>query len=170
MSGPKAEESATRGAGANAPAPDRAAPQGGSPCSHGKRLVERIAALLVVAAAVPARADAGDTLLAFSYVIPMGVGAVATAVNGAYLAYDEPAPRHWRWIGWVSGGVDLAWGAGLLAAANDRSEGVVLGSIGLGIGAAAVLTATFVGQESNRLGVVPVAVAHGGGLALLGRF
>jgi hypothetical protein len=132
--------------------------------------VKRLAALLVVAAALPAHADAGDTLLAFSYVIPMGVGAVATAVNGAYLAYDEPAPRHWRAIGWVAGGVDLAWGAGLLAVAHDRSEGVVLGSIGLGVGAAAVLTATFVSQESSRVGIVPVAVAHGGGLALRGRF
>ncbi len=130
-----------------------------------------LAALLAVAAPRPARGtELTDTLLVFGYVVPMGFGGIATAVNGTYLAYDEPAPRHWRVIGWVAGGIDLAWGAGLLAFANDRTEGLVLGSLGLGVGAAAVLTATFVVTDSPRLGVVPVALTHGAGAAFFGRF
>jgi hypothetical protein len=132
--------------------------------------VKRLAPLALLALAVPARADTSDTLLAFGYVIPTGVAAVATAVDGAYLAYDEPAPRHWRAIGWVAGGIDLAWGAGLLAFEHDRTEGLVLGGVALGVGAAAVLTATFVGEESRRVGVVPVAASGRAGLVLVGRF
>jgi hypothetical protein len=126
--------------------------------------------LAVLALAATAHADTGDTLLAFGYVIPTGVAGIATAVDGAYLAYAEPAPRHWRVIGWVAGTIDLAWGAGLLAVAHDQTEGVVLGGIALGIGAAAVLTATFVGEESRQVGIVPVAGRGHLGIALTGRF
>lgn len=123
-----------------------------------------------MALAAPARADTADTFIAFGYVVPFGFAGIATAVNSTYLAYDEPAPRHWRWIGWVAGGIDVAWGVGLFAAANDKSEGLVLGGLALGIGAASVLTASFVGEESRRVGVVPVAGRAGVGLALAGRF
>src|SRR5262249_38238629 len=114
-----------------------------------------LAALLAVSLpAAPARADAGAPLLAFRCVFPLGFGGGATHVNATYLAYDEPAPRHWRMIGWIAGGIDVGWGAGLLAFAHDTGEGVVLGSLALGVGAATVLTATFVGEESRRVGVV----------------
>jgi hypothetical protein len=132
--------------------------------------VRRVAALVaLLAVAAPARADTADTFAAFGYVVPMGFGAIATAVDSTYLAYDEPAPRHWRLIGWIAGGVDVALGAGLLAFVNDRSEGLVLGGLALGVGAASVLTATFVGEESHRVGVVPVAGREGAGLVLWGR-
>jgi hypothetical protein len=132
--------------------------------------VRALAVVALLALAAPARADTTDTFVAFGYVVPMGFAGIATAVNSTYLAYGEPAPRHWRWIGWLAGGIDVAWSVGLFAAANDRTEGLVLGGLALGVGAASILTATFVGEESRRVGVVPVAGRTGAGLALVGRF
>lgn len=125
------------------------------------------AALGVFLIASSVRADTGDTLLTFGYVLPVGFGAVATAVNGTYLAYADPAPRHWRWIGWVSGGIDIALGTTVFAVAHDRSEGVLLGSLALGIGAAAVLTATFVTED---IAVAAMPVPHGAAMTLAGCF
>ena len=47
--------------------------------------MRKLALVAVVAAPALAHADLGDTALAFSYVVPVGIGAIATAVNGAYL-------------------------------------------------------------------------------------
>ena len=121
-----------------------------------------LAALIVasVCAAAPARAraDTDDTLLAIGYVSSMIGGAVATAVNGSHLAFGEGAPRGWRIFGYVIGGVDVAWGVGALVAAGDRSEGIVVGSLALTVGAASLLTAFFVDEADDRPGVRPVAM------------
>jgi hypothetical protein len=133
------------------------------------------AALIVVAAvsvARPARADLGDTLLALSYVVSVGAGALSTAVNGSYLAFGEPSPRGWRIFGLVAGGVDLAWGAAVYAAASDRTEGIVVGSIAVAVGATSLLTAYLVDEADDKPGVRPAAwLAPGGaGVAVVGRF
>src|SRR5262249_471738 len=52
---------------------------------RGKCLVAAIAFMAALGVPRPARADAGDTLLALSYVISVGAGALSTAVNGSYL-------------------------------------------------------------------------------------
>jgi hypothetical protein len=128
-----------------------------------------LAAALTCALARVAAADAGDTALTFAYVVPMGFGGVATAVSSTHLAYGEPAPRYWRWIGWISGGIDTAVGVTLFAVANDRTEGLVLGSLAVGVGAAALLTASFV-EEDTAVGFVPVALPRGAGLGVFGHF
>jgi hypothetical protein len=128
------------------------------------------AALAVATLATTARAhaDATDTLLAVGYVVPVGFGAVATAVNGTYLAYDEPAARAWRILGMTVGGVDTAIGGTLLVTSSDRSEGVALGCVALGVGLAALATGYFVAEDTVSVGVIHVA--GGGALTLSGRF
>lgn len=137
-----------------------------------RRLASALAFVAILAGTRPARADAGDTLLALSYVLSVGAGALSTAVNGSYLAFGEPSPRGWRIFGLVAGGVDLAWGAAVYAAASDRTEGIVVGSIAVGIGAAALLTAYLVDEADDRPGVRPAAwLAPGGAsVGLVGHF
>jgi hypothetical protein len=135
-------------------------------------MTRALAALLLLTAAAPARADTDDTLLAIGYVGSMAGGALATAVNGSHLAFGEGAPRGWRIFGYLIGGVDLAWGAGALIAAGDRSEGVAAGAIALAVGTASVLTAFFVDEADDRPGIRPVALPTPDGLTvgLAGRF
>ena len=129
-----------------------------------KRLI--LAALLVGATA---RADdTSDTLLTIGYVVPIGLGAIATAANGVALAYDEPTSRGWRILGIATGAVDLGLGVALFATNGDRSEGVVLGSIGVAVGASAFLTGLLAREEPVSVGVM--RAAGGGGLLLSGRF
>ena len=135
-----------------------------------KRAGALAAALLLVAGG--ARADTADTLLAVGYVGSMAGGALATAVNGSHLAFGEGAPRGWRIFGWVIGGVDLVWGGAALAAASDRSEGVVVGTVALAVGTATLLTSILVDEADDRPGVRPVAIAAPGGalVGVVGRF
>jgi hypothetical protein len=145
-----------------------------------RRFAPTLAAVLLCAgsAGSDARADLGDTLLAIGYVTSVAAGAVATAVNGSYLAFGEPSPRHWRIFGLVAGGVDLAWGAAAYAAGGDRAEGLVVGTVAIGMGVAALLTASLVDEADDTPGVRPAAwlVPGAGGRAaragvgLAGRF
>ncbi len=127
-------------------------------------------AVALAAAARDARADLTDTAIAAAYVSSMGAGALATVVNGTYLAYGEPAPRAWRILGFVAGGVDLVWGGAVLAVASDRSEGIALGSVALALGAASLVTALLVDEEDVRPRVVPIGLAGGAGVTVAGRF
>ncbi len=130
------------------------------------------AAILVGVMAGEARADLGETFLAIGYVVSIGGGALCTAVNGSYLSFGEPAPRGWRLAGFVAGGVDVAWGVAAYAAASDRSEGVVVGSIAVAVGAASFLTALFVDESDDRPGVRVVgwAAPEAAGVGVVGRF
>jgi hypothetical protein len=132
-----------------------------------------LAASLLVGVARDAGADTADTFGAIGYVASVGAGVVATAVNGSYLAFGEPASRGWRIFGYASGGLDLAWGGVIFAVAGDRSEGIVLGSVAAGVGIAAILTAYFVDEDEPGPGIIPVAMpAPGGGVTfgVVGRF
>ena len=133
-----------------------------------------LAAILLISMFVGsrARADTDDTLLAIGYVSSMAGGALATAVNGSHLAFGEAAPRGWRIFGFVIGGIDVAGGVGALVAAGDRSEGVVVGSLALAMGAASVLTAWLVDEADDRPGIRPVALPTRGGaiVGLTARF
>jgi hypothetical protein len=138
----------------------------------------RVTALLLAAAAFggglagEARADLGDTLLAIGYVSSVTAGALSTAVNGSHLAFGEGSPRGWRIFGYVVGGIDVVWGAVILAVASDRAEGVVVGGVALAIGAASLATAHFVDEADDRPVVRPVAwpAPGGAGVSLVGRF
>lgn len=132
-----------------------------------------VAAGVVLGGARDARADVGDTLLAIGYVGSVIAGGLATAVNGSYLAFGEPAPRGWRWFGFGAAGVDFVWSGVIIAVANDRTEGIVLGAVAAGMGTAALLTALFVDEDTVRPGITPtVAPAPGGGatFGISGRF
>jgi hypothetical protein len=132
-----------------------------------------LAASLLAGAARDARADTADTFAAIGYVASVGAGVIATAVNGSYIAFGEPAARGWRLFGYASGGLDLVWGGVIFAVAGDRSEGIVLGSVATGVGVAAILSAYFVDEDEASPRVVPVAMpAPGGGVTfgVVGRF
>ncbi len=131
-----------------------------------------VAALVVALAGGgrDARADLTSTLEVIGYVSSMGAGALATAVNGSYLAFGEPAPRSWRIFGFVAGGLDLAWGGVVLAVGSDTGTGVALGSVALALGVASLVTAILVDQEDDRPRVVPIGLQDGVGLGLAGRF
>jgi hypothetical protein len=132
-----------------------------------------LVALVALLPLKAARADTGDTFLTIGYVVGIGVGGIATAVNGSYLAFGEPASRSWRIFGYASGGLDLVWGGVIFAVAGDRSEGIVLGSVATGVGISAILTAYFVDEDEPGPGIIPVALpAPGGGVTfgVIGRF
>ncbi len=138
----------------------------------GRRHVSLAAAGAMLVWGVPARADVGDTIVAIGYVSSIAAGGIATAVNGSALAFGEPSPRGWRIFGYVTGGVDIVWGGVILAAASDRSEGIVLGSLALAVGGAALATAFFVDEDlpPTRLRALPLVLPGGGGLAFTGCF
>jgi hypothetical protein len=132
-----------------------------------------LAVAFLAAAGPSARADTAATFEAVGYVTAVGAGALATAVNGSYLAFAEPAPHGWRLWGYVAGGVDAALGVVIFAAAGNRSEGIVLGSVALAVGAAAATTAFFVEEDAPRAGVVravPVVWPGGAGFTFAARF
>ncbi len=132
-----------------------------------RKLACALAVVLVPAAA--ARADTTDTLLTIGFVGTLGVSGITTAVNGTYLAYDEAAARGWKLVGMAAGGIDVAAAAALFITQNDKTSGLVLGGLALGVGAATLATAILVKEDTVQVGVQPVA---GGGAALLlgGRF
>ena len=118
------------------------------------RLLALACAAAVASSGAPAaRADVGDTLLAIGYVGSLIGGGLATAVNGSYLAFGEPASRGWRIFGFTAAGVDFVWSGVIIAVANDRSEGIVLGSVAAGVGVGALLTALFVDEDDARPGI-----------------
>ena len=131
----------------------------------------RLSALvLLLSVAGTARADTVGTVTALGYASSLAAGGVATAVNGVALAFGEPSGRGWRIFGYVAGGVDLAWGAAIFAAAHDRTEGLVTGSLALAVGAAALTTALLVDEEPPATRLVPVVAPGAVGLSLSGRF
>jgi hypothetical protein len=69
----------------------------------------------------------------------------------------------------TAGGIDLAVGTGLLIGANDRSEGIVLGTLAIALGAAAFSTAYFASEEIH-VGAAVTPVSGGGLLTVVGRF
>ena len=131
----------------------------------------RLSALvLLLAVATSARADTVGTVTALGYASSLAAGGVAIAVNGAALAFGEPSGRGWRIYGYVAGGIDLAWGAAIFAAAHDRTEGLVTGSLALAVGAAALTTALLVDEEPPATRLVPVVTPGAVGLSLSGKF
>jgi len=134
--------------------------------------VKRLVVVLGVAFLLPARfarADVSDTLLTVGYVVPMAFGGIATAVNGTALAYGEPIAHGWRLFGMTVGGIDAAVGATLLITQNDKSEGLVLGSLALGVGAAAFTTG-LLAKDDRAVNVGVIKVAGGGVVTFGGRF
>jgi hypothetical protein len=124
-----------------------------------------LAALLVGTAA---RADTSDTFLTVGYVAPVALGGIATAANGVALAYDQPSSRGWRILGITTGAIDLGIGVAVFATNGDKTAGVVLGSVAVAVGGAALLTGLFAREDSISVGVIHVA--GGGGVSLRGRF
>jgi hypothetical protein len=132
-----------------------------------KRALSAAAAVLIVGGSVSAHADAADTVLVSGYVLSLGFSGIATAVNGISLAYDQPSTRGWRILGMAAGSLDIAIGTGLLIGANDRTSGVVLGSLAVGLGAAALTTGYFAGEDIH-LSALPTPT--GAVVTVAGRF
>lgn len=122
------------------------------------------ASILVAAHGGGARADAVDTILTSGYVLSLGLSGISTAVNGSALAYDQPSSRGWRILGMTSGAIDLGVGTGILITTSDKSAGIVLGSLAIAFGAAALTTGYFASEDAH-VGVIQVS---GGGLLTVG--